>query len=79
MIGTFRAEHTGGSIEGREHQVGIGADEMSELIRRKLRDAEAAAKRELPVAQAHSFVTLLGEIDGLTNSIAGQIATETAA
>jgi hypothetical protein len=37
-------------VEGREHQVGIGADEMSELIRRKLRDAEAAAKRELPVS-----------------------------
>jgi hypothetical protein len=52
---------------------------MSELIRQKLQDAEAAAKRELPVAQAHSFVTLLGEIDGLTNSLAGQIATETAA
>ena len=66
-------------VEGREHQVGIGADEMSELIRRKLRDAEAAAKRELPVAQAHSFVTLLGEIDSLTTSLAGQIATETAA
>jgi multidrug resistance protein MdtO len=66
-------------VEGREHQVGTGAEEMSELIGRKLQDAEAAAKRELPVAQAHSFVTLLGEIDGLTNSLAGQIATETAA
>jgi multidrug resistance protein MdtO len=66
-------------VEGRERQVGSGADEMGELIRRKLQDAEAAAKRELPVAQAHSFVTLLGEIDGLTNSLAGQIATETAA
>jgi multidrug resistance protein MdtO len=66
-------------VEGREHQVGSGAEEMSELIRRKLQDAEAAAKKELPVAQTHSFVTLLGEIHGLTNSLAGQIATETAA
>jgi len=66
-------------VEGREHQVGSGAEEMRELIRRKLQDAEAAAKRELPVAQAHSFATLLGEIDGLTSSLAGQIATETAA
>ena len=66
-------------VEGRSRQVGSGAEETSELIGRKLQDAEAAAKKELPLAQAHSFVTLLGEIDGLTNSLAGQIATETAA
>jgi multidrug resistance protein MdtO len=66
-------------VEGRERHVGSGAEEMSELIGRKLQDAEAAAKRELPVAQAHSFVTLLGEIDGLTTFLVGQIATETAA
>jgi multidrug resistance protein MdtO len=66
-------------VEGREHRVGSGAEEMRELIRRTLQDVEAAAKRELPAAQAHSFVTLLGEIDGLTHFLAGQIATETAA
>ena len=64
-------------VEGREHQVGPGAEAMSELIGQRLQDAEAAAKRELPLAQAHPFVTLLGEIDDLTNSLGGQIATET--
>jgi hypothetical protein len=65
--------------EGKEHTIGSGAEETSEPVRQKLQDAEVAAKRDLPEAQAHSFVTLLGQIDSLTNSLAGHIATETAA
>jgi len=65
-------------VEGRPHRTGGSAEETSELARHKRQDAEAAAKQELPAARGHSFVTLLGEIDSLTNSLAGQIATETA-
>jgi multidrug resistance protein MdtO len=64
-------------VDGREHQAGGDAQETRELVRLKLQDAEAAARRELPAAQAQSFVTLLGGIDSLTSSLAGQIATET--
>jgi multidrug resistance protein MdtO len=65
-------------IEGRDLQIGSSAEATSVLARHKLQDAEAAAKQELPAAQGHSFVTLLGEIDSVTNSLAGQIAIETA-
>jgi hypothetical protein len=65
-------------VEGSGLQIGSSAEAKSVLARHKLQDAEAAAKQELPTAQGHSFVTLLGEIDSLTNSLAGQIATETA-
>jgi multidrug resistance protein MdtO len=64
-------------LEGKEHPAGSDTGEMSELIRQRFQETEAAAESELPVTQAHSFVTLLGEIDGLTNSLVGQVATET--
>jgi multidrug resistance protein MdtO len=72
-------EEIADKFEGREHQIGSGAEDLGELIHRKLQDVEAEAKKELPAAQAHSFVTLLSQIDGLTTSLAGQIEKETAA
>jgi len=63
-------------IDGREPQIAGGAEQPHELLKRTLDEAQAEASRELPAAQAQSFVTLLRGIDGLTNSLAAEIATE---
>jgi len=61
-------------IEGQELAIAGGADQ--ERQKRSLYDVEARAARELPDAQAQSFVTLLGKIDAVTNSLAAEVATE---
>jgi multidrug resistance protein MdtO len=52
------------------------AQELSKLVDLKLRETESEASRVLPATQAQSFVTLLHGIDGLTNSLATEVATE---
>jgi multidrug resistance protein MdtO len=53
-----------------------GAEELRELLTRRLGDMDAKVLQELPAAQAKSFVTLLHGIDSLTNSLATEVATE---
>jgi multidrug resistance protein MdtO len=66
-------EETADLVDGREHS---GADQGEQpVVTRKeaLRNTELEARRELPAAQAQSFVTLLEAIDALTTSLAGEI------
>ena len=53
-----------------------GPEELQQLLNRRLHDTDAEALRELPVAQAKSFVTLLHGIDALTHSLAKEVAAE---
>jgi len=63
-------------IEEREQEIASGAEELHEVLKQRLYDALGEASRELPPAPAHSFVTLLREIDALTTCLAAEIATE---
>ena len=63
-------------IENWVPSTASGAKESRELLNRTLHDAEAEASRELPATRAQSFVSLLHEIDTLTNCLAAEIATE---
>ena len=63
-------------IDGRAPAMTSGAEGPQELLKHALHDVEAEASRELPAARAQSFVSLLREIDVLTNSLAADIATE---
>jgi hypothetical protein len=60
-------------IDGREHS-DAGLVEQSAATRKEaLGNTELEARRELPSAQAQSFVTLLDAIDVLTTSLAAGI------
>ena len=60
-------------VDGREPS-GTDQGEQSAATRKEaLRNIELEARRELPSAQAQSFVTLLEAIDVLTTSLAGEI------
>ena len=63
-------------IDDRAPQIASDAEQPHGRLKQMLRDAEAEASRELPAAQAQSFVALLREIDALTNSLAAEIAAE---
>jgi len=53
-----------------------GPEELQQLLNLRLHDTDAEALRELPVAHAKSFVTLLHGIDALTHSLATEVAAE---
>ena len=60
-------------VDGRENS-GADQEEQSFATRKEaLRNTELEARRELPSAQAQSFVTLFEAIDVLTTSLAGGI------
>jgi multidrug resistance protein MdtO len=56
--------------------IATGAEELHELLNRRLQDTNAEALRDLPVTQAESFITLLHGIDALTNSLATEVTAE---
>jgi hypothetical protein len=68
-------EQTADRIEVQP-QIASNAGQPEELLKRTLHDAEAEALRQLPAAQAQSFVTLLRQIDALTTCLAAEIATK---
>ena len=63
-------------IEKPVSSIPTGAEELHELLSRRLHDTEAEAFRELPVAQAESFVTFFHRIDELTDSLAKEMAAD---
>ena len=56
--------------------IATGAEELHQLLNRRLQDTNAEALRDLPVTQAESFITLLHGIDALTNSLATEVTAE---
>ena len=56
--------------------IATGAEELHQLLNRRLQDTDAEALRDLPVTQAESFITLLHGIDALTNSLATEVTAE---
>ncbi|HTR37564.1 MAG TPA: FUSC family protein [Bryobacteraceae bacterium] len=69
-------EQTADRIDDQAPEIGSSDEQRQELLKRTLGDVEAEASRELPAAQAQSFLTLLREIDALTNCLAAEIATK---
>jgi multidrug resistance protein MdtO len=63
-------------IEKQLLGITTGPEELQQLLNRRLHDTDAEALRELPVAQAKSFVALLHGIDALTHSLATEVAAE---
>jgi len=57
-------------IDGREHSDADLVEQSAATRKEALRNTELEARRELPSAQAQSFVTLLDAIDVLTTSLA---------
>src|SRR5271165_4687149 len=69
-------EQTADQIDDQTPQIGSRVEQPHDLLKQTLHDVEAEASRELPVAQAQSFVTLLRQIDALTNCLAAEIVTK---
>ena len=69
-------EQTADQIDDQAAQIGSGAEQRHELLKRMLHDAQAEASRDLSATQAQSFVTLLREIGALTNCLAAEITTK---
>jgi len=69
-------EQTADRIDRQTPQIGSRVEQPHDLLKQTLHDVEAEASRELPVAQAQSFVTLLRQIDALTNCLAAEIVTK---
>ena len=58
-------------IDSREHSKADQSEQSPATRKDVLRETESEARRELPSAQAASFVALLDAIDVLTTSLAG--------
>jgi len=69
-------EETADRVEKQLAGIATEAEDLHQLLNRRLQDADAEAFRGLPVTQAESFATLLHGIDSLTDSLATEIATE---
>lgn len=63
-------------IEGQRLDMAGGLEDSTDLLRQTIEEAEAEQPRGLPGGQAQSFTTLLRGIDGLTASLASEVAVE---
>jgi hypothetical protein len=63
-------------IEGQRPGMAGGRADSTNLLKQTIEEAEAEQSRGLPAGQAQSFSTLLRGIDGLTASLASQVAVE---
>ncbi len=63
-------------IDGDHTSIARGPDESAELLKWTIEEALAEESRGLPEGRAQSFITLMRGIDGLTRSLASEIATE---
>ena len=62
---------------GEDHPApALRFDDAAELLRRTIEETRAEESRGLPAERAQSFVTLMRGIDGLTTSLATEIAAE---
>jgi multidrug resistance protein MdtO len=66
-------EEMADQVGGREHSDADQGEQSVATRKEALRNTELEARRELPPAQAQSFVTLLEAIDVLTTSLGGEI------
>ncbi|HME09714.1 MAG TPA: hypothetical protein VKG25_21835 [Bryobacteraceae bacterium] len=62
-------------IDQRAGAMASGAEELHEPMKQTLHHAEAEASQQLPATRAQSFVSLLHDMDALTNCLAAEIAT----
>jgi hypothetical protein len=53
-----------------------GLEGSAELLKRTIEETQAEESRGLPPGRAQSFITLVRGIDGLTTSLASEIAAE---
>jgi hypothetical protein len=67
------------AIENRSAGVNITAPGTSQLLQRVLDACRTEESERLPTGRVESFVALLREIDGLTASLAKEIAVESGA
>jgi multidrug resistance protein MdtO len=63
-------------IEGQRLGTAGGLEDSTDLLKQTIEEAEAEQSQGLPAGQAQSFTTLLRGIDGLTGSLASQVAVE---
>jgi multidrug resistance protein MdtO len=63
-------------IEEDRTVIGLRLDESAELLKRTIEQAQAEESRGLSGGSAQSFITLVRGIDGLTTSLAGEVAAE---
>jgi multidrug resistance protein MdtO len=63
-------------IEGPRPGLAGGLGDSTDLLKQAIAEAEAEQPQGLPAEQAQSFTTLLREIDGLTASLASDVAVE---
>jgi len=62
-------------IEGQPQGMAGGLEDSTDLLKQTIEEAEAEQSRGLPAGQAKSFTTLR-RIDGLTASLASEVAVE---
>lgn len=63
-------------IEGRRLGMPVRFEDSADLLQPTIQEAEAEQSRGLPAGQAQSFTTLFRGIDGLTASLASEVAAE---
>jgi multidrug resistance protein MdtO len=69
-------EEMANRIEGQRLDMAGGLEDSTDLLEQTIGKAEAEQSLGLPAGQAQSFTTLLRGIDGLTVSLASEVAVE---
>jgi len=69
-------EEMAGRIDGNAPPAGNSIEESHELLNRTVEEIQGEEPDQLPLGRAASLVTLIRRIDGLTTSLASEIAAE---